>query len=160
MADKHPLSEAFPCQRFRGGKTAHTYEMPFFVHQGRFTVHHIGQLASRQRMYHLLQCIVFVEAVAGIKEAEVIARSQSEAFVHGIVQAFIGFACHLCDVILITVYDRECLILRRSIHNDILHVAVGLRDNALDGIFQYRFGIVGHGNDAELGGGVVMHFFR
>ena len=32
MADKHPLSEAFPCQRFRGGKTAHTYEMPFFVH--------------------------------------------------------------------------------------------------------------------------------
>lgn len=160
MADKHPLSEAFPCQRFRGGKTAHTYEVSFFVHQGRFTVHHIGQLASRQRMYHLLQCIVFVEAVAGIKEAEVIARSQSDAFVHGIVQAFIGFACHLCDVLFITVYDRECLILRRSVHNDILHVAVGLRDNALDGIFQYRFGIVGHGNDAELGGGMVMHFFR
>ena len=160
MADKHSLFEAFPRQRFRGGQTAHTDKVPFFIYQSRFAIQHIRQFASCQCMYHLLQRIILMKTVAGIEETKVIARSQPDTFVHGVVQAFIGFAYYLCDVILVAVCDRKRFVFRGPVHNDILHMAVSLRDNALDSVFQYRFGIVGYGNDAELGGEMIMHFFR
>ena len=38
-----------------------------------------------------------------------------------------------------------------SVHNDVFYVVVSLRDNTLDGIFQYFLGIVGHRDNRELG---------
>ena len=160
MADQHALLEASPGKRFRGGEAAHADEVPFLIHQRCFAIQHVGQFAAGDGVHHLLQGVVFVEAVAGIEEAEVIAGGKSDAFVHGVVQSLVRFAHDAGDAVFVPVDDGECAVFGRTVHNDVFHVVVGLRDNALNRVLQYRFGVVGHGDDAEFRGKVVMHFFR
>ena len=101
-----------------------------------------------------------MEAVAGIEEAEVIAGGKADTFVHGVVQSLVRFAHDAGDAVAVTVDNGERAVFGRAVHKDVFYVVVGLRDNALNRVLQYRFGIVGHGDDTEFRGGVVMHFFR
>ena len=126
MAHQHSLFETFPCQRLRSGETAHTDEVSFLIYQGRFTVQYVGELVAGQRMHHLLQRVIFMEAVAGIEEAEIIARSQPDTLVHGVVQTFVRLAHYLCDVLLVPVCNRKRFIFGCSVDDDVLHVVIGL----------------------------------
>ena len=57
------------------------------------------------------------------------------------------------DAVAVTVDNGERAVFGRTVHKDVFYVVVGLRDNALNRVLQYRFGIVGHGDDAEFRGG-------
>ena len=91
MAHHHSLLETFPVQFLCWEAFPHVQEIPVFVYNGRFSIKHIGQFSIFQRIHHALQSIVIVKLVACIQETEIIARCQTDAFVHGIVQSFIGF---------------------------------------------------------------------
>ena len=132
--------------------------MPFAVHQVRLAVDDARQRVVRsQRVDNLLQGIVLVKAVAGIEETEVIARGQRDALVHGVIESAIRFADHAGNAVAVTVDDASRPILRRTVHDDVLHMMVGLGDDALDSVFQHSSGIVGDGNHAEYGSRTVVH---
>ena len=134
--------------------------MSFFVYNGRFAVEYIGKLGSGDGVYHQLQGIVFVKFIAGIEKTEIVARSQADSLVHGIIQAFVRFADQGMDVLAITVDDVQSVVFGTSVYNDVFHIPVGLGNDTLDGVFQHGTGVVRHGDDGELGMNVVMHCFR
>lgn len=92
MADQHSLFETPPGQCLRGGQSSHAQEVSVFVYDGSLSVEYVGQFVAVDGMYHLLQSIVFVKAVAGVEEAEIVAGGKANSFVHCIIQPFIRFA--------------------------------------------------------------------
>ena len=76
MTYEHSLFETLPCQFFRSGKAAHVQEVAVLIYNRGFTVQHVRQFASVDRVYHLLQSVIFMETVACIEEAEIISRGE------------------------------------------------------------------------------------
>ena len=151
MAHQHALLEAFPIQTFGSGEATHVLEVPFIVHNGGFSIDDIGKFLGMKRLNHLLQGVVFMQLVACIQEAEVVARSQMDALVHGIVQAFVRFTHYLADMFPVSVGNIQGVVFRTSVYQYVFHMPIGLGNNALDSVFQYVSGIVGHRDDGELG---------
>ncbi len=160
VAHEHALPEAAPGQHLGGGESAHAHEVAFAVDEGGLAVHHVGQGGGGvQAVYHLLQGVVLVEAVAGIEEAHVVARGQCQSLVHGVVQAVVGLADEACHAFLVAADDAEGLVGGGTVDDDVFHVVVGLRDDALQGVFDGGFGVVADGDDAEGGREMAMHSF-
>ena len=157
VAYQHPLAETLPRQYFGGGKAAHTQEMSFVVYQFRLAIEDIGQLGFTQGVRHALQGVIFVKAVSGVEEAEVVARGQSDAFVHGVIQALVRFAHYGGDAVAITVDNVHGVVFGRAVYDDVLHVVVRLRDDTLYGVLDDRLRVVAHGDDTELGCKMVEH---
>ena len=151
MTDQHALLETLPIQFFGSRKSAHVKEMAFFIDDGCLSINHIRKFRMLECMHDSLQSLVVVELIAGIQEAEIVAGGQTDTLVHGIVQAFVGFADYLADPVAVFLHDFQRIVFRISVYDDILHIPVGLENHALDGIFQYLACMVGNGNDGELG---------
>ena len=157
VADQHALAEALPRQHVGGGKAAHAQEVAFAVHQFRLAIEHVGQLRLVDGVRHPQQGVVFVEAVAGVEEAEVVARGQPDAFVHGVVQPPVRLAHYDGDAFAVAVDDAHGAVVRRAVYDDVFHVVVRLRDDAQYGVFDDRLRVAAHGDDAELWGEMVNH---
>lgn len=52
MTYEHSLFETLPCQFFRSGKAAHVQEVAVLIYNRGFTVQHVRQFASVDRVYH------------------------------------------------------------------------------------------------------------
>lgn len=157
----HALPEALPGQYLGSRQAAHTQEVTFAVHNGCFSVQHIGQVSAVDGMHHPQQGVFLVQFIPCVQEAQVVAGGQADAFVHGVVQAVVGFADHGGDMFAVLLDQGQGTIGRTTIHHDVFQVLVTLGDDTLNGILQHPFGIVGHGDDGELRMGVkIMHGFR
>ena len=98
VTHQHALLETLPGQHFGSRQAAHAQEVPFAVHDGRFSVQHVGQVSAVDGMHHPQQGVVLVQFIPRIQKAQVVTGGQTDAFVHGIVQAVVGFADHGGDV--------------------------------------------------------------
>ena len=108
-------------------------KVPVFVNNRSFPVDDVGENAPMNAVHHLLQSIVFVKAVACVQKAEIVAADDGSY------------------PWTVSVDDRESTVFGGPVHDDVFYVVVSLRDNTLDGIFQYFLGIVGHRDNRELG---------
>ena len=126
-------------------------KVPVFVNNRSFPVDDVGENTPMNAVHHLLQSIVFVKAVARIQKTEIVAAGKGNRLVHGIVQSFVRFADDGSYPWTVSVDDRESTVFGGPVHDDVFYVVVSLRDNTLDGIFQYFLGIVGHRDNRELG---------
>ena len=92
-----------------------------------------------------------MEGIAGIEEAYIISRGHLKPLVHGIIQSFVRFADNLMNVVAVFLDERHRTICRSTVYNDVLNAFVGLRNNTLDGVFQYFLGVIGDGDNREFG---------
>ena len=92
-----------------------------------------------------------MQLISRIQEADVVARGQTDTLVHGIVQAFVRFTHYLADMFPVSVGNIQGVVFRTAVHQYVFHMPIGLGNNALDSVFQYVAGIVGHRDDGELG---------
>ncbi len=152
VADEHPLAEAAPRKVFGRFEAAHPQEMPFAVDDGGASVDDVGQFGQpRKAVDDELEGIVFVQLVARIEEAHIVARGEADAFVHRIVQPAVGFAHYGVDAVAVAVDDAHRLVGRRAVDDDVFDVLIRLGDDALYGVFDDGSGVVGDGDDGELG---------
>ena len=152
VADEHPLAEAAPRKVFGRFEAAHPQEMAFAVDDGGASVDDIGQFGQpRKAVDDELQRIVFVQLVARIEEAHIVARGEADAFVHRVVQPAVGFAHYGMDAVTVAVDDAHRLVGRRAVDDDVFDVLIRLGDDALYGVFDDGSGVVGDGDDGELG---------
>ena len=101
-----------------------------------------------------------MKSVSCIQKTKVISCCQFDAFIHGIIQAFVGFADKGMYVLFIFVDNGQRAIGGTSVYNDIFHVLIRLGNNALYRVFQHFLRIIGHGDDGELGMRMnIMHGF-
>ena len=119
VADEHSLLETFPGQPFGRGETAWSEVSPFIIDNVGMAVEDTGQapsisprgggfsgngicpslpLGEGQGEAYPLQRIRPMQLVARIEEADVVARGQTESFVHGIIQSFVRLAHHFGKV--------------------------------------------------------------
>ena len=87
---------------FGRAQPAHTDEMSFVVDDGCLSIDDIRDFRAvvvrQHRVHDALQCVVFMQAVTGVEETDIVACRQSQAFVHGVIQPFVRFADDRVDV--------------------------------------------------------------
>ena len=91
VAYQHSHAETFPGEFFGRFQPSHRDKTPFAVDDGRLAVNDVGTVFSDEIGY-LLQRIGCIEAVARVEKDEVFAVGRGNAFVHGVVEAAVGFA--------------------------------------------------------------------
>lgn len=75
--------------------------------------------------------------------------SQTYAFVHGVVYAFVGFAYDRSEMLFVLFYHIAASIGAAAIDNNIFKVIICLADDALDSLFKAFFVIVVNGDDRK-----------
>lgn len=154
MAYEHSLLEAFPVQMFGRAQPAHTDEMSFVVDDGCLSIDDIRDFRAvvvrQHRVHDALQCVVFMQAVTGVEETDIVACRQSQAFVHGVIQPFVRFTDDRVDVFSVSFDDVQGVVGRSPVDDDVFHIAIGLCDDALYRVFQDCACIVGHSDDGKF----------
>ena len=146
VTDEHSVFEGTPSEVFGRSETT-------VAKEGAVVVHDVGVAIEDSdggavgRCRNLCEGVLAVEFVASVEEAEEVAGGEFQGFVHGVVQPLVGFAD---DDGVVSLGNLHRLVLRCSVHDDVLDVRVCLLCHALQGAFDGRLSVVGDGDDANL----------
>lgn len=159
MTDEHSPLERAPVQLLGRRKTAMAQEPSLVVHDIGISIKHARQvLALAYASLHILQGIVRRKHVSRIQKHEIVARGTVDALVHGVIESLVGFRIHhdfvgilssLCPVL---VCPNHCqgLVLRNTIYDQVLDVAVSLLIDTIQRTLQHTLSIVGTSYDGKL----------
>lgn len=97
-----------------------------------------------------IKCSVFVQIIAGIEKKQVIARRRLDAFVHRVVNSFVGFADPVRDFTGVLFDDCFAVVLAATVDDNVLEILPGLTEQTFYRLRQ-AFGIVViDGDDGNL----------
>lgn len=85
MADKHSLTEAFPCKLFGSLQAAHVQKPAVVVHNSSLPIEDIGKFVFGKGVHHLFYCVRRKKGVARVEETKVIACGEGGGFVHRVI---------------------------------------------------------------------------
>lgn len=143
MADEHALAERSPTELGGRLQTSMAQEMSIAVYNIGVAIEHgrfLFAVAGFCRYSHRLEGLVVGEAVAGIQEEDIVARGTLYTFVHGKIEAAVGFTLnvhHMSVVVLVGFafigfgYGKG-VVGGCAVHNDVFYMFIVLHAHTVE----------------------------
>ena len=143
VAHQHAVTKRTPVEFVGRSKSAWMQHNPLFVDDVRVAVEHGRQFSVRSFVdiiRYLLKRIVIGQRVAGVEEHHVVARSQTQSLVHGVVQSAVGlrddahvvFGLLLQATLSVSLRHLHGVVLRRTVYYQVFYLPPRLVEYAVE----------------------------
>ena len=143
VAHQHAVTERAPVEFVGRSKSARMQHNTLFVDDVRVAVEHGRQFSVRSFVdiiRYLLKRIVIGQRIAGVEEHHVVARSETQSLVHGVVESAVGlrddahvvFGLLLQTTLSVSLRHLHGVVLRRTVYYQVFYLPPRLIEYAVE----------------------------
>jgi hypothetical protein len=126
VAHEHAVSETAVSKNLGRTQMPLSKPLPRIVYKVGLAVYHAGKVVVHGGVGKFLKHIAAMERIACVKENHILTRCHSEALVHGVVNAAVGFRYHSAQRVGVGGGYGESIVLRGSVNDYVFVQTAGL----------------------------------